>query len=443
LQSYSRPSGFEPEVRLVNLYIEEDQSGASPDKFLRLQRPGLAPYVTLSAVIRGMFRKDGVGDGLPLVAAGGSLYETDGVTNTLIGSIDNDAATVAMAANAFGVGIASAGTFYFYDGAALTTIAMPDDVQIIGIEDINSYLILPLSNGTFYWLVPGASTVDPLDFADAESSPDGLVGVKRLNDELFFFGVSSIEIWQTTGNLDLPFQRASGRLFDRGCLGADTIQNLDNTLFFVGDDAKVYRIASVPERISTPAIEERLRNRTDDPSAWSFAWEGHLFYILRIPGVGTYAYDAQTQVWSEFASFGATVWAPHMGVSLSEETVLCGDATTGKIWKLDGDRGNDDGLTMERIVTGSIPGNGKPFRNNSLTVLVGSSADCTIRARWWDGRQTPPTTYQTMAARAPVDNPSLFRLGAAHQPVRTFEVSCIDDVRIRISGALLNEAWRG
>ena len=40
LEAYERSRGSVPEVRLVNLYHEEDKSGGSLDQTQRLQRPG-------------------------------------------------------------------------------------------------------------------------------------------------------------------------------------------------------------------------------------------------------------------------------------------------------------------------------------------------------------------------------------------------------------------
>src|SRR5690349_13515357 len=94
IEAYNRPSGFQPEVRLLNMYLEEDKSGASPDKFYRLQRPGLAIYATLPAVARGLYRKDGVLGGAPIAASGNKLYRIDGSLVTEIGTITSSLETI-------------------------------------------------------------------------------------------------------------------------------------------------------------------------------------------------------------------------------------------------------------------------------------------------------------------------------------------------------------
>ena len=173
----------------------------------------------------------------------------------------------------------------------------------------------------------------------------------------------------------------------------------------------------------------------------TFTSGGHAFYCLRIPGQGTWAYDPATQVWSEFATYGATVWAPHVSVALIDQP-LVGDSGSGKLWLLDPNAATDDGLAIERIVTGSVGFNGRPVRKDSFSMGVGCSADCTIRLRWHDARETFPVTYETMQAYAPSDIVSHYQLGASFQPSCTFEVSCIDPVRVRFSSAFLNASWK-
>lgn len=441
LQSYSRPSGFQPETILRNMYIESDQSGDESEEapIFRLQRAGLDLYDTLSGPIRGIYQKTGVGDGLPFCAAGSSLVTTDGATNTVIGTITDDGDTVPMVASNFALGLCAGGDFFLYDYDTLSQISLPDDRAIIDLETINSYFLLPTASGRFYWLTPGSSEVNALDFATAESCPDGLIGIKRLNDEFYLFGTSTTETWQLTGEADSPFQKAQGRAFDKGAISRDTIVNFDNSIVWVGDDGIVYRVSNVPQRISDFGIEERLRNRSDAPSAWSFTQDAHKFYVLSIPSQGTFAYDSATRAWSEFSSLGSTLWKPTCGVPYQCGT-LCG-GNEGKLWKLNPDSSTDEGVPFERVVSGSISLAGRPLRKDSFSLLVGCSEDCDIRLRWRDGRDDF-NDYVSMSARSPVDIVNLFRLGQSSQPITTFEISCVADAKIRYSQSALNGAWR-
>lgn len=440
LQSYDRARGIQPETRLVNLYLEEDQSGASPDEVYRLQRPGLKRLLTFPAPIRGIFQSDGVLDGQTIVVAGNHLYVSDLAGSfTDVGTLTSDGDTVSISATFERVGIVSAGEFFSYDGTTLAHIALPDGQPIVDLDVLNSYFIVGLSSGTFFWLEPGKSTFDALDFATAESLPDGIVAVRRLKDDLFFFGSRSIEVWQATGDKDNTFQRAGGRLIDRGCQSRDTVAMFDNSLVFVGEDGLVYRIADVPQRVSTFGIEEKIRHRTDLCSAFVFTSEGHKFYVLRIPGQGTYAYDAATKAWCEFSTLNAPVWAPLCGLDTNAGPI-CGDAT-GKLYLIDPDASTDDGLPIQRLVTGTLTLPAKPLRNASLAIGVGADAPAAFVVRYRDARDDNWSTPVTLRSRAGSDVLNMWRLGATRGPYRTLEISTVAETRIRISGALANESW--
>lgn len=435
--AYKRSSGFVPEVKLRNFYLEADKSGVSPDKTLRIQRPGLTAYRTLPSGIRGLHFRQATGE--TFAVSGGALF--NGATN-VGGIIGGDLAP--MVSTPFGLFVAGGGTLYTYD-TTLSTVALPNDAPDSGtvqdIDQINAYVMVLLPGGRFYWILPGETTVDALNFATAESLPDGAEAVRRLGDEFWIFGTQGVEVWQTTGDQDAPFQRASGRGYERGCLYRDTVQRFDNTLVWIGDDFQVYRASAVPQVISDPALSDRIRRATSDCSAWVFGLDGHAFYVLRIPGQGTFAYDAATQQWSDFGTDEETVWRPVVGVQ-HDGLILAGSSVDGKIYEVDPLAASDDGLLIDRVVTATVGLNGKPPRNDSVSIGVGCSADTTIRLRWKDGQDDYPDYYDEIEVRAPFDVAQLWRLGQPDQPYRTLEISCVAPEQISLFGMVVNEGWR-
>lgn len=429
--SYKRSDGLVPEVVLRNMYLEEDKSGISPDKTLRVQRPGLTRIDNYPGLIRGTHFRTSTGE--RLVVSGDSLYSGVSPRGAITG-----ADAVAMVSTPFTSVIAAGGLAYLYN-TTVAPLALPGDAPSAGyvqdVDQLNAYAIVLLPNGRFYWLVPGEMAIDPLNFATAESLPDKAVAVRRLGDEFWIFGTQNIEVWQPTGDLDAPFQRASGRNFERGCLARDTVRRFDNTLVWVGDDYQVYRASSVPQVISDPGISERIRKATGPCSAWTFAMDGHSFYVLTVPGHGRYAFDASTQAWSEFT------WPAWVGYQESGE-IIAGSAADGRLWRVDAEALTDDGAVFERTVTATIPILGKPPRNDSVSIGIGCSADTTIRLRCKDGQDEYPSYYEDIEVRAPFDVGTLYRLGQPDQPYRTIEISCIEPVRLRIAGMTANEGWR-
>jgi len=441
LSAYRRDDAFQPESLCVNFYLEEDKSGASPDNVMRLQRPGLTEHIDLGGAVRGLFQQDQVFSGLLFAVAGGSLLSIDDGTKTNIGAVGGSG-RAPMVANYEKLFLLSSTIPHQYDGTDLEAIEMPDDRAVADIDTLNNFLILACPDGRFYWLEPGSDEVDALHFATAESSPDGLVASRALAGELFLFGRRSAEVWQPTGDSDAAFLRAAGRTFSRGCLARDTLHRFDNSLIWVGDDAVVYRLGNVPQRISDHSIEERLRKRTGEPSAMVLEHDGHKFYVLKIPGQGSFVYDPASPakgVWPQFA------WAqgnPHVATFAADGTCLVGEESSGIVSTLDPSTNADRGDVMVRKLSGTLAFMGRSGRQDSLSIGVGASADFTLRVRWKDGQDDYPAHYEELEARAPMDVVSLYRMGTPDQPYRSFEIRIDDDVKVRIAGAMANEGWR-
>lgn len=436
LKAYKRTDGFVPEVRLVNMYLEKDESGISPDGTLRITRPGLAVRSMFPGPIRGLNLTMPTGE---VIAVSGSSAYRSGIN---IGPIAGVGITP-MVATAFVHAIIGEQTLYIYTDT-LNAVDIPPD-PFTGepqfaqdVDQLNQYVIVLLTNGRFYWILPGESAIDPLNFATAESSADGGVSIRRIGDEFWIFGGSSIEPWQSTGDPDAPFQRASGRVYERGCLSRDTVKRFDNSVMWVSEDGQVCRGGAVPQVVSDSGLAERIRKRTGDLSAWILPFDGHEFYVLRIVGQGTFAYDAQTQSWCQFASSGYDIWRPAVSTEVGELS-LVGDSETGAVWQIDGS-GDDAGTPIEWTLTGTVGLMGRTPRNDSLSVGIGCAQDCTVRVRWRDGQDDYPAYYDELGARAPFDVCSLYRLGQPLQPYRSVEFSGL--TRVRVAGAVANEGWR-
>src|SRR5690606_7084325 len=146
---------------------------------------------------------------------------------------------------------------------------------------------------------------------------DGLIAGRRLESEMFFFGQTSIEPWQLTGDPDAPFQKAIGRQYERGCRDRDSVRRFDNSLMWVGENNNVYRAGAQPEVVADEGISERIRKATGATSAITFSVDRHEFYALRIPGQGTFLLDASTREWCRWKSAGMAEWVPHVAAANS------------------------------------------------------------------------------------------------------------------------------
>jgi hypothetical protein len=194
-------------------------------------------------------------------------------TTQITGLIDGVDLTVPdMAATDEYLFIADGFSLQYTNGTdALATIATPDDIPIISLDVFNDYVLCVQNDSDqFYWIQPGAITIDPLDFATAERFPDKIFQVRVVGDEFWLLGESSIEVWRATGDGDAPFQRIEGRAFNFGIFDGTAIRMTDTSVICVAQDGTVYQISGNPSRISNPSVAEHTRDAIFDAKEAGF-----------------------------------------------------------------------------------------------------------------------------------------------------------------------------
>lgn len=453
VSTYERLAAKTARILLINMYLEKDPTNLV-DGLLRLQRPGLAAFKGVgTGPIRGVFKKDGVLGGDFIVVSGTQAYRvTEAAVSASLGSIPGTD-RVQVAASPTRAIIVANGAAYSTDGSALTTIVVPDidgvPSLISSVAYINGYFILTVAGSQhFFWLAPGDVNPDALNFASAENTPDNLVGAFHVFDELWFLGTASVEIWQPTGDLDLPFERINGRLYEKGCANRDSVTITDNTLFWVGPDNIVYRGDASPVRVSDSGIEERIRLAGGSTlRAWSFTFDGHLFYCVTVGTQGTFCFDVSTSEWSQFQSYGQTTWRAHVGAQTDGTLIVAGDETTGDLWRLDATVSNDNGVPLVRELIGGVALLGSPVACNNFEAFAatGFAAINTapvVELRWSDDENIWTSWRQlSLGLQGQYGKRIITRkLGRVKSPGRLFHMRMSDDAVWRISYARMNEA---
>jgi hypothetical protein len=181
------------------------------------------------------------------------------IRSTYIGALGNATATLETgAAIAWGAATLTGG-----GNPSYFQVETPDDVGIISLGYIASYVVaVPAQgqgiNGRFYWINPGETTIDALDFATAERAPDPVSGVVVFGDQFWLPGTKTTEVWYFTGNIDTPVLRMQGVVFDRGAWEGTAIQ-VKECMIIVDTEGAVFKIDGGARRISRPDIEERIR----------------------------------------------------------------------------------------------------------------------------------------------------------------------------------------
>lgn len=359
-----------PRAVLVNLYTEESREG--PTQSRRVPRPGLKPLAILTP---GPIRAIVFHMGYRYVVSGTKVYRD----NTQIGVISG-LRRVRHAQSDEELVMVAEGVAYLV-GATVTPITMPDADLISDVSfAAGRFVYVVQDSGKYrYSDIADAVTINDLNFASAESDPDNIVSVENLGDDLIFYGQNTTEWWSPTGDIAAPFVRNGGRRYDRGSAAQNTAVKLDNTIFWVGTaqqgaDLQVYRAGGIPVAVSNEGIETALAACEDITLATAVAIvsTGHSFYVLNIPGVGSYAYDVKTNLWGEWQSAGQETFRVQCGAD-----GVFGDIDTGQLWTIDPDRRTDGSDTITRVVSSYLATEMGVYRLNAIRLHLKTGVGAT------------------------------------------------------------------
>lgn len=337
--SQGRSRAVSPEI-LVNLYAEM-QSPGGKDILALYGRPGLVHRVTVGS---GPIRGCRVMGGLLYAVSGTEVYKID--TNWLATKIGDIAGTglVTMSDNGTQMAIVSNGDAWVATSSSVTTISDPDLPDVYTVDYLDGYTIFSADDGRFYSSnLLDATDIDPLDFATAESYPDGLQRVFVDHREGWLFGAESTEVWYNAGATNPPFARFNDAVLEKGIFGRFSVTKNDNTVFWLANDGVVYRALNYsPQRISTHAVEKDVASwSASDTEMFSFTMEGHTFVILSSV-MGTWVFDASTSLWTKWRSANRARWIATSYSRFAGHHVV-GDYQTGEIYTLDLDTYTDNG----------------------------------------------------------------------------------------------------
>lgn len=357
----ARSKNFDAE-KTINLYPEASGSGLSKSIAMLVGTPGLRLWSTLPTYpLRGTLR---VSAALAIVVAGASVYSVDtNGASTLRGTISGGMTPVSMASNGLQVMLVTGPTGYAIDLTTfvVTQIVDPSFTGADKVDFIDGYFAFN-KPGTQEFQITGlySETLDPLDFASAEGSPDLLISLIVDHRELWLFGQTSTEVFYNSGNPDFPFERIQGAFIEQGCAAKNSVVKMDNTVIWLtaddrGQGTVQKAVGYTPQRISNHALEFAIASYAtiSDAVAYSYQQEGHMFYVLTFPsGNATWVYDSSTGLWHQRA------WRNPSG-ALDRHRSICqmafagqnivGDWENGNLYILDLDVYTDNGNILPAI----------------------------------------------------------------------------------------------
>lgn len=462
--SYVVRSPNAADARMINLFPEIiPEAGKEPAYLMRA--PGLRKLATLGfGPVRGLWQFNG----RAFAVSGNKLYEVHpDWTFTERGTLLTSSGPVSMSDNGTQLMIVDNPNGYIFNATTnlFTKITDPDFPGAVTVGYLDGYFVFNQPNSQLLWvsaLLDGTS-IDALEFASAEGSPDNLVGLIVDHREVWLFGTNSVEVWYDAGLTDFPLQRIQGAFNEIGCAAAYSIAKMDNGLFWLGSDARgngmVYRANGYTgQRISTHAVEWEIQQygNISDAIGYTYQQDGHSFYVLTFPSAGkTWVYDVATQAWHERAGWHNGAFTRHRSncqMNFNNEIVV-GDFENGNIYAFDMEVYADDTRPQKWLRSWrALPTGQNNLKRTTHHTLqldcetgvglnAGQGSDPAVMLRWSDdGGHTWSNEHWAPLGKIGVYQQRVFwrRLGMTLKlRDRVYEVSGTDPVKIAIMGAEL------
>ena len=290
----------------VNLYAEIQQD---------VDKARLVFYGTPGTTLRTSFGDTpvrgwiAVGD-LFYAVHRGTLYSVNNAgTKTSRGTLNTTTGRVSMAYDGAVILIVDGTNGYTYTIASTTFAQISDGDFPNGANTcdwLDGQFIVDDGSGDQFFISPDGTNWDALDFATAESQPDGIVRVFSDNGEVLLFGETTTEPWGNVGGQDFPFQPIKGSIIEFGLAARWSLTKYNSGIAALmknknGQVQVMFIRGYTPQPISTQEMDSIINgySSVSDATAYAYMLGGHPMYQINFPTPGeSWLYDASTGMWS-------------------------------------------------------------------------------------------------------------------------------------------------
>lgn len=443
---YKRANGNFPPFVLINMFLEA--TPAASGGYSLLSFPGLVTSSTVGVgPVVGIYRRADLFSGATFVLSSNSLVYKNGVH---VGNVEAGPTYISWASSDIELVYTSGGSAFSLTAVDGAGISFPDGADVTAVTFLAGLFVFARAGSRkFYWsAVLDARTIDPLDFASAESSPSYIRDLLAIGDILYIGCSDKIEAWYPTGDGTLPFQRISQRTVARGVVATGCMVELDNALHFIGDDRVVYRMSDVPERISDHGIEEQIVTSTTF-RLFRYLFEGHAFLCVRLDDK-TLCFDVVTREWHERQTWDVSNWAANCAAEQADGTAIFGSATGPELLVYSG--WAEGASPLSREFTAAVPSSRAiqlpsvelEANPGTAPLSAGSLPQIEMRASRDGGNTWSAWRAANLGASGKYrKRPKWKRLGSFDAPGALLQFRCTDPVPLRVSSALSGESSAG
>lgn len=392
--------------RCVNLFLEVSP-GDSPFPTVHYPTPGLIRLTTAPTTgWRGLYTVSSTGD-LYGVCGNSVYYIAPDWTLTLLGTLATSTGPVSMADNAYTVLIVdgtAAGYQIDIPTKALSAVHDPNFYGANRLGCVDTYFIANRPGTQNYYIsLTNQAAWDALDVAAKTGSPDKLVTLEVMHNEIWLLGQVSSEVHYNSGAADFTFARMPGVFINHGCMAAQSVATYDQSIYWLSQSPEGQAIIMrgnnyTAERISTHAIEAEMGKyaRMDDAIGHCYQVGGHTFYQLTFPTAdATWVFDESTKLFHQRASIDADgTFHRHRAscITAAYGQIVCGDYNDGRLYAMSLNAYDEDGSPVVYLRT--FPhmindGRRCTYQRFVADMEVGDAAagdDPQVSLRWSDDR---------------------------------------------------------
>lgn len=260
--------------------------------------------------------------------------------------------------------IVTAGRVYKYN---VVTDTFTDETSAPNFESPNSVTVLNSQaiydgDGDRFAVsdVGDGTSINALNYAQAESKADDLVRPYAFNQRVYMLGKRTVEIWWNSGTGTPPFARVEGGIRQVGLSALHCVGNSDEFMYFLGTDNQVYAMSgSQLQVVSQQPLTREISKytKTSDAFGWCTKYQGQWMFIMTFPSASkTWVYPEGGE-WFELSDDAmGNRWIGN-SYAFAYRKHFVADYQNGNLYELDDDTYTNNGNEIIRMRdTGVIHG---------------------------------------------------------------------------------------